>query len=942
MRYYEQPQKTSDNRKEPRSYYIPKGKSEYVLLNGDWRFKFYNRDIDVQENITDWDTIPVPSCWQLQGYENPNYSNDSYPYPCDPPFVPDENPCGVYERDFYIDNKWGSLYFVLEGVSSCAKISVNGKYVGFTQGSHLEAEFDITNFVSEGQNVIRVEVLKWCCGSYLENQDFFRFNGIFRDCYLLQRPNNHISDAHVYTKQNKIIVDLDRSANITVFDQDGEKLGFTSNSENAEFIIDNPVFWNAEKPYLYTVKLERDGEEITIRTGFRTIEINNDGVVLVNDVAIKLYGVNHHDTSKYRGWCQSNEELLADLKLMKELNINCVRTSHYPPTPAFLDMCDELGLYVVLETDIEESGFIRRNANIGLYDTEDPIWPCTDETWKKEHVERMQRAALLNRNHISIIMWSTGNESGHGPNHDAMFEWIRSLGDDRIIHCEDACRKGDHSKLDMVSLMYTEFEKIEEYFENPENKKPFFLCEYSHSMGNGPGDVYHYGELMNKYPRFLGGCIWEWADHVVCENDVQKYGGDFEGELTNDGNFCSDGMVFADRSLKAGTYEIKKTYQPLYTEFENNKLSIHNRYDFTDFSEFEFYYTIEADGKKLFEDNLYLTTKPHGVDVVEIQSMPITAEYGAYLNCFLLKDGREVANTQHELEFVKEVKECNSDFANLRETDTEIIAFGDGFEYTFSKIYGNFTSIKVKGEEQLAGKMHLSVWRAPTDNDRYIRHEWNNAKIGLGENLYRTFSKVYDCKTEGGKIITNGSLAGVSRLPFFRYTQEVSVNSDGSITFNLNGNVRESVVWLPRLGYEFEMFKNASNFKYFGFGPLESYSDMHNASRMGMYESNTEKEYVNYVVPQEHGNHYNTKLLEIGKLRFKNTSGFEFNVSKYSSSDLTDAAHTDELKTDGLTHVRVDYKVSGIGSNSCGQKLLEEYRLSEKNIKFEIRLGIIK
>ena len=376
MRYYENIEKTSENRLPQRNYYIPQGKSEYTLLNGTWRFKYYNRDVDVESNITEWDSIPVPSCWQILGYDNPNYTNVNYPYPCDPPYVPDENPCGVYERDFTVEKKWGRVYFVLEGVSSCAKVAVNGKYVGFTQGSHLQAEFDITDYVTEGENKIRVDVLKWCVGSYLEDQDFFRFNGIFRDCYILQRPENHINNIRIDAFTDTISVKCDKEADITVLDADGNVLGESITNE-CDFVIENPVLWNAENPYLYTVKLCAEGEEITQKIGIRTIEISSDYELLINGVSVKLHGVNHHDTSKFRGWCQTDEELLADLKLMKKLNINCVRTSHYPPTPKFLDMCDELGFYVILETDIETHGFVRRHADVSYgYDVNSADWLC--------------------------------------------------------------------------------------------------------------------------------------------------------------------------------------------------------------------------------------------------------------------------------------------------------------------------------------------------------------------------------------------------------------------------------------------------------------------------------------------------------------------------------------------------------------------------------------
>lgn len=937
MRFYENPEKTSENRQSPRSYYIPGGRSEYILLNGIWNFKYYAKDIDVEENITEWDSIPVPSCWQLHGYENPNYTNVCYPYPCDPPYAPDENPCGVYERTFYLEKKWGKVYFVLEGVSSCAKIAVNGKYVGFTEGSHLQAEFDITDFVNDGENTLRVNVYKWCCGSYLEDQDFFRFNGIFRDCYLLQRPEEHITDVEIKAENNVITVNCSNSAKIGLYSAEGELLGEKACGGTAEFEILSPVLWNAEKPYLYTVKIERDGEIITRKIGFRSIRISEKCELLINGVSIKLKGVNHHDTSKFRGWCQSDEELLYDLKLMKQLNINCIRTSHYPPTPKFLDMCDELGFYVVLETDLESHGFSNRFAGGCGYDHSDD-WVCERQEWKEEFVERMKRAAILNRNHPSIIMWSTGNESNHGENHKAMLNWLLTLNDGRLRHCEDASRMGDNSNVDVVSYMYYPIDKCEQFGIQKNFGKPLFLCEYAHAMGNGPGDVYYYNEIFNKYPNLIGGCVWEWADHTVVQDGVQKYGGDFVGELTHDRNFCCDGMVFADRSFKSGTMEVKAAYQPLRTSFKNGILTIKNNYDFTDFSEFDFSYNIECDGNIISEENLKISLAPHSSCKMEINVPECEAKYGIYLNCRLLKEGFEVAHTYEKIEcsIIKQAKTDKS--AEFSEDEKNYYINGSGFSYTFSKLYGNFTSIVIDKAEKLADIIRLTVWRAPTDNDRNIKYKWGWYNIWEGENFNRLFQKVYSCTAENGIITVKGSLAGVSRQPFMHFTTKTAVFSDGRINVSLNAKVRENAVWLPRLGYEIVLREKNCEFTYFGNGPYESYCDMHHAGKIGMFSSNPDNEYVSYVMPQEHGNHAFTKMLAVNGLRFESENPFDCNVSNYSCETLTEAMHTDELKKDGNTHIRIDYKNSGIGSNSCGPELIEEFRLKEKEISFNFTI----
>lgn len=941
MRFYEDPQKTSENRLSPRSNYIPFGISEYRSLNGEWRFSYFSRDIDVPETIENWDAIPVPSCWQLEGYENPNYANTNYPYPCDQPYVPDDNPCGIYERDFDVEKKWGKLYFVLEGVSSCAIVHLNGQYVGFTQGSHLKAEFDITEYVREGKNTIRVKVLKWCCGSYLEDQDFFRYNGIFRDCYLLARPQGHIFDVDVRSQDNKKIIAVsDKAAKITLLDADGKVIESAENTEKAEFILENPVLWNAEKPYLYTLRFECEGEMIERRVGLRTIAISDKGDLLINGVSVKLRGVNHHDSSKYKGWCMSEEELRQDLLLMKSLNMNCVRTSHYPPMPCFVDLCDELGLYVVLETDLETHGFIRRFANVPYYfDVESSDWPCSDEKWEGEYVERMKRAVEAFKNNSSVIMWSTGNESGHGKNHISMIKWARSKNDGRLIHCEDASRYNKTENIDVYSMMYPSFEWIENYLNNAENKLPLFLCEYAHAMGNGPGDVFGYNELIDKYPNFIGGCIWEWADHVACVDGVQKYGGDFEGELTHDGNFCCDGMLFADRSFKAGTLEIKAAYQPMKTYFEGGKFKILNRFDFTDFKEFDLSYTVESDGKTVETNKIKLSLAPHSECEIDVKYPAFKCRYGAYISFTLAKDGVEYAKTQHELPFEKIAEDKCEKLANVIENGDFLTFSGEDFEYVFSKHYASFISVKVGGEEQIAAMPALTAQRAVIDNEKNVRALWYNDNIWQGENLNVLFNKVYSCELKNGKIVADCSLAGVSRKPFFRYTLEMSVFEDGRIDKTVKGQVRENTTWLPRLGYEYCLPLSSSDFEYFGMGPYENYCDLNYCAYYGMYESSADKEYVPYVRPQEHGNHTGTKMLKIGKLIFTSDKEFEINVSNYSTKALEKADHTDELERDGFIHLRVDYKNSGVGSNACGPALEERFRLKEKDIEFSYSIA---
>ena len=937
MRIYENPQKTSENRLKSISFYNIGGVSETLSLNGEWDFAFFGRDIDVPDVITEWDKIEVPSCWQLKGYENPNYSNINYPYPCDPPFVPDDNPCGVYRRTINIGKKWGKIYIVFEGVASCGFLTVNGKEVGYTQGSHLRAQFDITDFVIEGENEIIVKVLKWCCGSYLESQDMFRHNGIFRDVLLLQRPEGHIEDVEAIPNDKEICVKLEGKANLKI--KEADKILFEGEIENEfAFAPENPVLWNAEKPFLYTIQLERAGETVTFKTGMRDIKISSKFELLVNGVSVKLHGINRHDTSKYNGWCQSEEEILRDLKLMKELNINCIRTAHYPPVPKFMELCNEMGFYVICETDIETHGFARRTAGGNGYDPADNIWPCSDYAWTNEHLDRMERMVETFKNFPSVIMWSTGNESAHGCNHVEMIKWTKSRDNTRLIHCEDACRKGQIHNSDIYSMMYLGYDRIEQLACSNDINMPVFLCEYAHAMGNGPGDLIKYQDIFDKYPKTIGGCIWEWADHVVVVDGVQKYGGDFEGELTHDGNFCCDGLVFADRSLKAGSLEAKYAFQPIRTTLEGNTLKVKNRLDFTNLNEYELCYNITVDGKEVYANKVVLDVKPHAVGEIEIDYTPVACELGVYLNVTLNKDGKEFAIEQHEFECIRP-ETSKVEGISLTEDKLNIYAKGEGFSYTFSKHYGAFTSMVIDGKEQLADKMKLSAFRAPTDNDRNIINRWANMNIWQGENLDIAFLKVYNCELVGESIVVEGSLAGVSRIPCFHYTLKVTISEKGVVQMELKAKVRENAVFLPRLGFEIPLVETSKEFTYFGRGPVENYCDMYHYAPVSLYSSDADSEYVEYVRPQEHGNHTETRKLEIGNMEIYSDKAFEINVSNYSIEELYKANHTDELNKDGKVHLRVDYKVTGIGSNSCGPEISEEFRLKEKDIDFNFYIA---
>ena len=935
-RFYENPLKTSENREPQRAYYIPTGKADYMSLNGKWKFAFFENG-DIATEPKKWDEIEVPSCWQIKGYEYPNYTNVNFPHLCDMPYVPNINSMGMYEREFTVKDASKESYIVFEGVCSCAVLYVNGQYVGFTQGSHLQAEFKISRYVNEGKNTIRVNVYKWCCGTYIEDQDMFRFNGIFRDVYMLSRPKGHLKDIDVRTIDNKkVLISADKEASYTLYD--GDVVLAKGKGKKCELAVKNPNLWTAESPYLYTLKVEYKGEVIEQRVGFRTILVSEKQELLINGTPIKIKGINHHDTMIGKGYCMSDEEMRRDLELMKELNINAVRTSHYPPHPKFVNMCDEMGFYVVLECDNEAHGFMRRLPNVNYkYDSRVGEWPCSHPDWAKEHEERMARTYERDKNHASVIMWSLGNEAGyHRISNDPMINYLRARDNQRLIHFESACwREEGIQKTDVMSVMYPSRERMMDELVYKNKGKPFYLCEFSHAMGNGPGDVWQYVDMFYQYPNFIGGCIWEWADHVVVVDGVQKYGGDFEGELTHDGNFCCDGLVFADRSFKAGTYEVKSAYAPFRFEFKNGKLKITNHYDFTNLKDHTFTYKIRVDEKTVEEKSFKLSVAPKKSKVVLTEENPKKCKLGASIDVALYApDGKLLGELSQQIECKRIKKEERLSAVKLITDGIYIYARGEGFEYRFNKQLGNLDSITVKGKELLFEPVKLSAFRATMDNDRHMINSWTKVDVWHGENLDYQFTNVYDVKVINDTIVATASIGGISRLPFFKYKLKLRVYENGKISYSLLGDVREDTVWLPRLGFEFKLKKKNADLKYFGMGPYENYSDMSHHVKQDWFESNTEKEYVNYVRPQEHGNHRNTLSLTVDNLTFTSDKPFEFNASNYSIEQLHKAKHTDEIGDSYASHIRIDYKCSGVGSASCGPDLEPPYRLSEKKIAF--------
>lgn len=950
MRKYENPEYLQENRLPQRAYYIPEGDDVFTSLNGFWNFDFYACDDD--ETPSRSGQIDVPSCWQCRGYEKPYYTNIVYPHPVDLPYVPMDNPMGVYTRSFQVTDAERAHYIVFEGVSSCVELFINDQFAGWSQGSHLQAEFDITPFVHPGTNVIVAKVRKWCFGSYLEDQDFFRNNGIFRDVYLLARPKGHLRDVDIHTKNDgSICAEFAGTTEVSLYDAAGNLLQSGSFEDHAELHVSAPVLWNAEKPYLYELVFACAGETIRQKVGFVEYGVNARHAFTVNGVEVKLKGVNHHDTHPTNGYSMTDEEIWNDLQLMKKLNMNCVRTSHYPPHPKFLQFCDQLGLYVMLETDIETHGIGNREAHGNGYDAlnSNPEWPGNRPEWRGAYLERMQRAYHRDKNHACIFSWSTGNESGHCDNHWEMIQWLRATDNRRLIHCEDASRAvvtpiltqrepKYYDRPDLNSQMYPNYETLAEYAEDENKPLPYFMCEYSHAMGNGPGDTGDYWEILDRYPKLIGGCIWEWADHTHLVDGAPKYGGDF-GEWTHDGNFCVDGLVTYDRKFKAGTLNVKYAYQYVRFHLDGETLTVKNCYNFTNLNEYRLEVEVNADGKVLQTQTLSPELAPNESCQIAIQK-PDSCKLGAFVVCRMFdKSGEQVALWEQELDVNILTAESEEKTAEVTESARVFVVSGEGFRYEISKHTGLPTQIWKDGIPQLAAPAALTAWRAPTDNERNVRIEWGHPNTWEGENLDRIFTHIYEMQAEGNTLTAKGSLAGVGRKPFVHFTLQYHFFADGKAELQLDANVRENCFWLPRLGFEFTMFQTQSRFRYFGRGPEENYSDMRLHVTTSFFDSSAQAEYFPYIKPQEHGNHERCRMLQMENgLVFRTQQHFACNVSQYSSHALTETAHSNDLKSDGFVHVRVDYKDSGIGSHSCGPRLLERYRLDEKSLKMNFSI----
>lgn len=956
------------NREKERAYYIPfdtlekalegnKEKSKfYKILNGNWDFKYFNKYLDVPNNVLEdggWENIPVPSNWQVYGYDVPQYVNALYPYPVNPPYVPNENPVGIYKRDFKLPISWGEkeIYLNFEGVNSCFYLYINKQLVGYSQGAHLPSEFNITKYLVTGINEIAVKVLKWCDGSYLEDQDFYRLSGIFRDVFLLARDKEHITDFFIKTdlkdKKGFINYEIDKKAKTYLYSPDNELIAQNKDS----FEILNPSLWNSETPNLYKLVFEYGNEFIMQEVGIRKIEVSNKCELLVNGVPVKLKGVNRHDTHPILGHTTPKSAMIKDLIEMKKHNVNCIRTSHYPNTSEFLGLCDRFGFYVLDEADIECHGL----SVMYPYDRGD-LWVTGNPDWEDAYMDRMKRMVERDKNHAAVIIWSLGNESAFGINHEKIAAWAKER-DTRLIHYEGAAHYGQPNTVDIVSNMYPGYDFVEKMGINEDgDPRPYYMCEYSHAMGTGPGDLKDYWEMIYKYPRLIGGCVWEWADHSIqIEENGEKlytYGGHF-GEFPNDGNFCVDGLMAPDRSEKSATRELKYTYQYAKAEYlEKDKIRVTNLFDFLNLDVYSLNWKLTKDGLTITQGSVSLDIEPKQAKEYTLGfNLPKDCELGCYLDLEFSqskdtiweKSGYVTAYNQFlvPVPIITPIEEIVGDSIDYCDEGNFITITGDEFVYTYNKTKGYFENIKYSNVEMLKGAMNLGVWRALTDNDRGAAvGEWHNEGFNV---LMTDVMNIEITKGNEVNLKVTFILSSKFRLPAVNVVTDYTIYKNGEILVSTKAKVKEDAKHMPRFGYEMVLPKGSEYIEYFGMGPGENYIDFDAGSKMGLFTSTVTKEYVDYIKPQESGNHKKTKLLKVTDVLgrgmvFSTQTEFEFKVSHYDAKNVEDARYKRDFALKDETYLRIDYKVGGVGSNRCGPQMKDCYKLLDKAIEYSFKI----
>jgi beta-galactosidase/beta-glucuronidase len=976
----------------------------YRLLDGNWSFLYCESPDKVPGTFYEkghpeesWDLIPVPSNWQMlyketdpqkQVYGKPHYTNVKYPFPADPPWVPDQNPTGLYRRTFYLPAGWENrpVFLVFEGVDSAFYIWINGKKVGYSQGAHLPAEFLVTPYLETGENLIVVEVFQWSDGSYLEDQDMWRLSGIFRSVYLLVESPLQVRDLRVRTDLdlagNKVSVkistwiknhtdewakggrvearlvdcqEIELAQVVFGMNQPVPPGSETINETSLE--IDQPKLWSAEEPNLYTLFIglfDESGNLVSVKrqvVGFRRVEVINS-VFHVNGKPVKIKGVNRHETHPDLGHAVPLESMIQDICLMKQHNVNAVRTSHYANDPRWLDLCDQYGIYVIGETDLEAHGMLYSGNVCGLAD---------DPEWEDAHLDRAVRMVERDKNHPSIVIWSLGNEAGYGVNFQKMAQWIHQADPTRLVHYEGGF---DAEDLDIVSVMYPKMEFLIEQGEKSDEGRPFFMCEYAHAMGNGPGNLKEYWETIYKYPRLMGGCIWEWVDHAVRMKTARgvewfAYGGDF-GDEPNDGNFCVDGLNFPDRIPHTGLVEYKKIIEPVKVtavDLSKGKIEVKNLYDFVSLRHLRGTWQVCRDDEileqgELGELEIEAGEKKELVIPFRAPSLSVGTTYWLNIS-FTLRNGTPWADRGHEVAWVQfEIPVLSLPATpvaaglmpklGVKQKGNLLSVNGENFQLTFDMSSGELAGWQSGGVAILEKSPGFNVWRAPTDNDQTISKTWRDAGLDRLERRLQD-AKYSNIRDQEVRIYFETVHAPVSLPAAFKVNQVLSVYGSGDLTIKMEVHPLKDLPDLPRIGFQLRLPGNLERLAWYGRGPHESYIDRKESARIGVYRGSVSEQYVPYIFPQENGNKSDVRWAVLSNLQGMGLLAigfptFNFSAHYYTTEDFDRARHTHELIRRSFITLNLDAAQGGLGSNSCGPRPLDQYLLNPADCHFAIRL----
>lgn len=984
MIYHEDPQQLHIGTLGKHCYFIPFARQQdpfevrerserFELLNGEWKFRYYDSIIDLEDDFVSLPfekTIPVPSNWQLHGYDKPQYTNVCYPIPYDPPFVPDDIPVGIYSRSYNYTADGMRKILVFEGVDSCIYLYINGEFAGYSQVSHSTSEFDITSLLHEGENTITAAVLKWCDGTYLEDQDKFRLSGIFRDVYVLSRPDKRLENYIIKTELSDdlssarlVFTPYGCDVSAELFDGENKLAEFSAkDSETVEITVENPNLWSAEIPYLYSLKISAGEEMIGERVGFRSVRAEN-GVVKINGKNIKFLGVNRHDSYPDTGYYASYEQMKKDIILMKKHNINAVRTSHYPNSPLFYQLCDEYGLYVIDEADLESHGCVEVANDFkwtweGGYNGIALI--ARDERFKMAICDRAELLVKRDINRPCVVFWSLGNESGYGENMLAEAQLIKSLDDTRLVHYESTHKLDETPTdiLDVVSGMYWDMDGMKGFLENKDEHRPLVLCEYCHAMGNGPGDLEEYHEMFYSSERFCGGFVWEWSDHACLLGTTADgkpkygYGGDF-GEKHNDGNFCMDALTYPDRTPHTGLLEVKQVYRPVRVEKgeSDGKFIFRSYLDFSDADKlFDCRYEMTFDGGTAACGKVDFRLAPMGTAEVIIPEAAEKSEKERFIRfIFTAKADTLYCEKGYEVCF-EQLKLSDGEKAPGKPKRLDLVTVEDDIffvnvnvgevSYRFNKRLSAFDSIKCGGRELLERPLSFNFFRAPVDND-VMKGDWYRAH--LNDHTVRNYG-VKTAKTADGAELTLRQSFGWSIHQPFAYMDVKYVISADGLDIKCDAEFSNKVTFLPRFGIRLFLPREFDRVDYFGCGPYESYCDKHHADYIGNFTASIAELHEDYVRPQENGSHFGCRYMLItdGKtsVRFTSEGEFSFSASEYTEEELAEKRHNFELEKCGSSVICVDSMMAGVGSNACGPVLAEKYRLPLPKLSASFKIDI--